>query len=479
MPKLPRPSLTPPALWSDAALRFTAVLAIVAVGAIGFGVGWLVFEQSDEEPAPAPTAAGPAVIVETAPEREPSNDDEAVEQIGFPSFATRNTTRVGGVDGTSTASGVALASYPSQGGVPAPQAAILAPADSWQIAMAATPLTADPVAAPLLLSEEDDVPPVTATALGGLAPSGLEREEGAQILTVGKVAAPDDLETLEIEGSGPAEVADAIDRERAKLTGEKDPDHLLVVSSEDSAAPFSMPAAAWAARSGDPVLFVTGDDVPEATKKTIERHPKVPVYVLGPESVIPSKVVDDLRSKDGTDPIRIGAEDPVANSIEFARFLDGDFGWNINDPGHGFVIANADRPIDAAAAAPLSAGGKPGPLLITDESDSIPPELEGFLLDTKPGFEEDPTRAIYNHVWVIGDPSTISINFQARVDELTKLVPVDTGTGDDLPPLPGAPEDEADPNQGDSQQGGGGSSDGSNGSGGGSNGSGGGGGGGG
>ena len=54
MPKLPRPSLTPPALWSDAALRFTAVLAIVAVGAIGFGVGWLVFEESDEEPAPAP-----------------------------------------------------------------------------------------------------------------------------------------------------------------------------------------------------------------------------------------------------------------------------------------------------------------------------------------------------------------------------------------------------------------------------------------
>ena len=57
------------------------------------------------------------MIVESAPEREPSNDDEAVEQIGFPAFATRNTTRVGGVDATSTASGVALASYPSLGGV--------------------------------------------------------------------------------------------------------------------------------------------------------------------------------------------------------------------------------------------------------------------------------------------------------------------------------------------------------------------------
>ena len=53
--------------------------------------------------------------------------------------------------------------------------------------------------------------------------------------------------------------------------------------------------------------------------------------------------------------------DPVENAIAFARYADGGFGWNINDPGHGFVIANADRPLDAAAAAPLSASGDLGP----------------------------------------------------------------------------------------------------------------------
>ena len=270
--------------------------------------------------------------------------------------------------------------------------------------MAATPLTADPVAAPLLLVGGGRRSRLTATALGGLAPRASSEQEGAQILTVGDVAAPDDLETLAIEGSDAAEVADAIDRERAKLTGEEDPAHLLVVSSEDSAAPFSMPAAAWAARSGDPILFVAGDEVPEATTK-VDRAP--------PEGarLRPRARVGDLRqgrrrpALEGRapSPIRIGDEDPVENSIEFARFVDGDFGWNINDPGHGFVIANADRPLDAAAASPLSAGGKPGPLLITDDAESHPGRAAGLPARHPARLRGRPSRAVYNHVWLIGD----------------------------------------------------------------------------
>ena len=37
-----------------------------------------------------------------------------------------------------------------------------------------------------------------------------------------------------------------------------------------------------------------------------------------------------------------------------ARYRDGAFGWGIVDPGHGLVFARAGRPLDAAAAAPLS-----------------------------------------------------------------------------------------------------------------------------
>lgn len=434
--------------WPEGARRAAALVAVLAVGAIGFGVGYLVFDEPDQEPPadPAPVAA-PAVIFEEEPAPADAERD-AVERIGFPAFATRNTTRVGGADPLADAAGVALASYPSLGGVESPQAVILAPTYSWQAGLAATPLSADPLAAPVLLSDSETVPPLTVDALQALAPTGLEAMDGAQVIAIGGATAPDGVETLEIEGSDPAEIAAAIDRERERLTGQEHPDHLLVVSSQSQDASLSMPAAAWAARSGDPVLFAAGDEVPEGTLEVVGRHPKTPIYVLGPESAVSKEALGKLDRR-GAKPTRISGEDPVANAIEFARFVDGDFGWNINDPGHGFVIANEDRPVDAAAAAPLSAGGKPGPLLITDDSEELPSDLRAFLLDTKPGFEDDPARAVYNHVWLLGDPTAISVAFQAQVDELTELVPVSLGTsGPDFGAAPGAPEPEAEPGGG-------------------------------
>ncbi|HWO49940.1 MAG TPA: hypothetical protein VNM42_08730, partial [Solirubrobacterales bacterium] len=175
---------------------------------------------------------------------------------------------------------------------------------------------------------------------------------------------------------------------------------------------------------GDPILFADGNTIPAGTMNVVKRHPDTPVFVLGPESAISDKALGKLG-----DATRVGAEDPVDNAIAFARFTSGDFGWNINDPGHGFAIANIDRPLDAPAAAPLAAtGGSPGPLLLTDEAASVPPALESFLSDTQPGFEDDPTRAVFNHVWIIGDSEAISVPFQAQVDQLTKLAPVSNAT---------------------------------------------------
>jgi hypothetical protein len=43
------------------------------------------------------------------------------------------------------------------------------------------------------------------------------------------------------------------------------------------------------------------------------------------------------------------------------------------------------------------------------------------MLDVKPGYEEDPTRALYNHVWVIGDQEAIDVSQQAALDQLAEL----------------------------------------------------------
>ena len=413
--RLPRPSAPPPpSLWSGTARRLGGLAAVLIIAAIGFGLGFLVFDDPDQGGASAPT-----VVIEGGDSSEPA------PQIAFPAFATRNTTRIGGADPTADAAGVALASYPSQGGVDGPEAVILAPTDSWQEALAATPLSADPIGAPVLLSDPGELPAITAGALEGLQPRGLAAADGSQVIAIGDVATPPDLVSLDIEGVDETAIADQVDSQLAKLTGEKDPAHIMVVSSEEPG--FAMPAAAWAARSGDPILFAAGDDVPDGTLAVIKRHPDTPIYVLGPKALISDAALDTL-AEDGGTVMRVGAQGPVENAVTFARYVDGDFGWNINDPGHGFAIAGADRPLDAAAAAPLAAGGTPGPLLLTDSADEVPGPLRSFLKDTQPGFVDDPARAVYNRVWILGDESVISVGFQAQVDELTKLVPVtDTG----------------------------------------------------
>ncbi len=49
----------------------------------------------------------------------------------------------------------------------------------------------------------------------------------------------------------------------------------------------------------------------------------------------------------------------------------------------------------------------------------------------------DPTRAVYNHVWLIGDQDAISVGFQAQVDDLAEVAQVRSGSG----PTPSAPPD--------------------------------------
>ena len=124
---------------------------------------------------------------------------------------------------------------------------------------------------------------------------------------------------------------------------------------------------------------------------------------------------------------RVSGKDPVANAIAFARYADGSFGWNVNDPGHGFVLARDDSPLDAAAAAPLSASGTWGPLLLTDSATTLPAALREYFLDVKPGYTTNPTRAFYNHVWVIGDQEAIDVNQQAEVNELAELAKIGGG----------------------------------------------------
>ena len=346
-------------------------------------------------------------------------ETEPPEEIGYPGFATNNTTRVGGADPASNAAGAALAVFPSQAPEQRPDAVVLVDEADWQSAIAASVLMAEPVRAPLLVSTAEEVPDATEEAIQALDPAGSGAAHGTQAFVVGDAAAPDGLQTTRIHGSG-VEAAATIAKVRDKVLGGP-PAHVVIASAAKPA--FAMPAAAWAARSGDPVLYANLESLPKPTAEALRRHPKVPVYVLGPSSAISSKVVRQIAAIDHR-VRRVSGEDPVTNAIEFARYSDGGFGWNVNDPGHGFVVTRSDSPLDAVAAAPLSASGTWGPLLLTDSADTLPAALREYLLDVKPGYTTDPTRAFYNHVWVIGDQDAIDVTQQAEIDELAELAKI-------------------------------------------------------
>jgi hypothetical protein len=269
------------------------------------------------------------------------------------------------------------------------------------------------------------VPDATAQALAQLNPRGGGPSGDVTVYSAGGATVPSGFRSDDLRGDSPAEVANSIDQLRQRLT-KQEPEHIVIASSDSGG--YAMPAAAWAARSGDPVLFSDRNQVPPATLAALGRHAASTVYVLGPESVISKDAMSQI-GRVSASVTRVGATGVVQNAVFFARFSDGSFGWNINDPGHGMELANAKRPLDGAAAASLASSGKWGPLLVTDTSEALPPEIRSFLLDIKPGYETDPTRAVYNHIWLMGDATAIGGQVQSEVDELAELAPIGNAGG--------------------------------------------------
>jgi hypothetical protein len=340
--------------------------------------------------------------------------------LGFPIFATKNTTRVAGADSVANAAGVARAVYPARTEESSPKAVVIVDQGDWRAAISAAQLMARPLRAPILFSDGGKLPAASEEALQELAPSGASQVGNAQVIKVGPDAAkPDNRRIEEVAGASSASLAQGIDKLQTKAAG--NPTREVLVAPADKPE-FAMPAAGWAARSGDPVFWTPKDSLPAETRAAIQSHPRARIYVLGPPEAISDKVFRDLSKLGSTK--RIAGADPVANAIAFARFTDGPFGWGVVDPGHGLVFANVSRTLDAAAGAPLSGSGQYGPLLLLSDAGSMPQQLQDYLLDIQPGYDKDPVRGVYNHGWLMGDETAISGDVQSRIDALLEIQPV-------------------------------------------------------
>src|SRR5690349_4774060 len=269
----------PTALKAIGGLVTVAIVFLVAAVLGGGGSG-----ERSSEPAPAPPASN-------APEEKETPAAAVAEELGYPSFATNNTTRVGGSEPVATAAAVALAVYPSVTSAQRPAAVTIVDEGEWQAAVSAAVLMASPVQAPLLVSSGGELPDATSQALAALDPQGSAATDRLQAFAIGSAAAPDGMRTAKAKGANPAALAVAIEALRNKLLGEA-PQHFVLASEERPE--FSMPAAAWAARSGDAVLYSNRDELPKETAGALGEDPKTPVYVLGPSSAISSSVVREV-----------------------------------------------------------------------------------------------------------------------------------------------------------------------------------------
>ncbi len=400
-------------------LRWAATLAVAAVCALALSACGSGSKLVITEPATSGILGGTA---------------QAGQKLGFPSVATKNTTRVAGGDPIADAAGVALAVYPSEAPGTHPTVVTVAPTDDWQATLASSVLMSSPLHSPILLSNSGSVPSATTSALDLLSPSGSGAVSGAQVITIGDAARPKGVRVASIHGASPYALAANIDRLETAVTGRASP--FVVVASADYPA-YAMPAAGWAAESGDPILYVSSSGIPAPTRQALLSHQHPRIYVLGPPSVVSNAVMKQLRRYGVVN--RVGAQGPSANSVTFAAYRDppcvknqacahvpGSFGWAMRSPGHGYILVSASRPLDAAAAAPLSASGAYGPELVLDSPSQLSSSITNFFLNyAVPGYtQEGPTAAVYDHGWIIGDTSAVSLAVQSELDNVLEVRPV-------------------------------------------------------
>lgn len=343
----------------------------------------------------------------------------AVGTQGAGGLSTRNTTRLGGSASSIDAAAVSVAMYPGLTEATRPRAVVLVDQRDWAGALAASLLAGSPLHAPLLYTDGTTLPQVSEEALGVLRPTGAAQLDSAQVIGIGGALTPAGYRTRRVPaGLGSAELAVGIERLWSAI--HKRNPRQLIVTAADAPPAMTMPAAGLSAQTDTPILYVGRSVIPAATRAELTRLGQTSIYVIGPSSVVGGKVTGELERFGSV--TRIAGGTPASNAVAAARFTDGSFGWGVEEPGHGLAFANASRPFDAPAAAPLSASGDYAPLLLVESPKRLPSALTGYLNDLQPGSPPSgPVHGVYNHGWVIGDEDAISAVSQARLDKILEI----------------------------------------------------------
>lgn len=195
---------------------------------------------------------------------------------------TKNTTRLDTQDPIEASILMSQTILPATHQENQPGAVILVPNDNWQVGLVAADLIHNPTDGPMLLTDKNELSAQTLNEIKRLNPKGTS--DGVQVMVMGDISenVVKQLTNYKVEtiaGTDPAEFAAAIDKKYAEISGGEYPKGVVIVSAEEDAKAYSLPAINWISHMPEPVLYVTKDGIPETTKRHCKKE-KNQMYIF-------------------------------------------------------------------------------------------------------------------------------------------------------------------------------------------------------
>ncbi|MFC5711251.1 cell wall-binding repeat-containing protein [Thalassorhabdus alkalitolerans] len=336
---------------------------------------------------------------------------------------TKNITRIEENELEDLSIAVSQTIWPSTHEENQPGTVIMVPEDHWQVALAGLNLVHHPNDGPALFTGSDSISDSVLAEIERLQPKG--NEDGTEVIVMGDVDENvlDQLngyETEHITAETPAAFAAKIDEAYAEVTGNIT-ENIIIGSLEDEDQTLTSIAGHWIAHMEEGLLYVAENEIPSETIEALEkREGEANIYVLGSETIISEEVADQLGEYGNVE--RMEGESPAELSVEFAQFRDeeNEFGWGIDEPGHGLTFVSTNTPELAIPGAAFAHLGKHTPLIWLEEGELGEEMYEYFSL-LKPVFENDPMEGPYNHGYVLGTFEDISFQTQGIIDEKLEI----------------------------------------------------------
>ncbi|WP_206098860.1 cell wall-binding repeat-containing protein [Paenibacillus paeoniae] len=348
------------------------------------------------------------------------------DNLSMPWIASKNTTRINSAKAAEAAAIVSQTLWMATSDTNRPGGVIIADPTDWQAALVSANLIHHPNDGPVLFADKGEVPEVTLRELKRLRPKGVDSNDSIQVILVGNLDAKVEnqikalgYKTDRVGGVNAPALAKEVDAYYADVT--KELPQSVIVGSMDS-ADYTMPVVNWIAHMPEPLLYVKKDEIPKETAEALSmRDGQANIYIVGPESVVSSKV-EELLGQYGR-VVRISGDDPYENAIAFAKYKDPatGFGWGITAPGHNFSFVSKATPELALAAAPFSHLGKHAPLLWTDKK-GMPDTVMSYVMSVQPKYRDSPVEGPYNHAWLTGSMDELSEAAQGEIDTMLEIV---------------------------------------------------------